>query len=75
MTPEGAFIKNGISGCDTTSKIGTKLQAFRAAIKQEYTVLKDFGITPLDENMYVFVEYFLLECMSRADGNPVCGNV
>ena len=41
------------TGCDTTSKIGTNLQVFKAAQK------------PLNEDMFKAAETFLLGCMSR----------
>ena len=37
---------HALSGCDPTCKIGTKLQAFKAAKKTEHHSLKDFGIRP-----------------------------
>ena len=37
-----------LSGCDTTSKVGTKLQAFKAAHKPEYELLNMFGISELN---------------------------
>ena len=57
---------HALSGCDTTSKIGIKLQAYRAAQKDEYRVLVGFGISDLDEDMSKVAEHFLLDCMSRS---------
>ena len=56
---------HALSGCDTTSKVGTKLQAFRAAQKPEHHPLIEFGIAPLTEDMSIAAERFLLDCMSR----------
>ena len=40
-----------LTGCDTTSKAGTKLQLSKAAHKPEYASLNKFGISELDECM------------------------
>ena len=40
-----------LTGCDTTSKVGTKLQLSNAAHKPEYASLNKFGISELDECM------------------------
>ena len=56
---------HSLTGCDTTSKIGTKLQAFKAAQKPEHHILAEFGVRPLDEEMFNVVEHFLLDCMTR----------
>ena len=56
---------HALSDCDTTSKIGTKMQAFKAAFKSEYSASKDFGISPLENDTYIIAEHFLLECISR----------
>lgn len=55
-----------LTGCDTTSKLGTKLQAYQTAQKPEFAELNQFGIQPLDKKMYNLAERFLLECISRA---------
>ena len=60
-----------LSGCDTTSKVGTKLQAFKAAHKPEYELLNLFGISALDTQMYETAEHFLLECITRAETRAV----
>ena len=52
-----------LSGCDT-SKVETKLQAFKAAHKPEYELLNLFGISALDTQMYETAEHFLLECIT-----------
>ena len=56
---------HALSGCDTTSKVGTKLQAYRAAQKDEYRALEKFGVIELDDEMNRVAEHFLLDCMSR----------
>ena len=56
---------HALTGCDTTAKVGTKLQAFNAAKKQEHFKLAEFGLRSLDEEMIQSAETFLLDCMSR----------
>ena len=56
---------HALTGCDTTAKVGTKLQAFNAAKKEEHFTLAEFGIRPLDDEMVRSAEIFLLDCMSR----------
>ena len=58
---------HALSGCDTTSKVGTKQQAYKAALKPEYAGLNLFGIAPLDKKMYELAEHFLLECVTRSE--------
>ena len=62
---------HALSGCDTTSKVGTKLQAFKAAHKTEYASLDQFGLSHLDEQMYETAEHFLLECLTRQQNREV----
>ena len=40
-----------LTGCDTIAKVGTNLQAFNAAKKEEHFTLAEFGIRPLDDEM------------------------
>ena len=56
---------HALTGCDTTSKIGSKLQAFNAAQKSEHFHLEEFGKKQLDDEMFLSAEKFLLDCMSR----------
>ena len=56
---------HSLSGCDTTSKVGTKLQAFKAANKPEHEKLANFGTKKLDDDMLMSAEQFLLDSMSR----------
>ena len=44
---------HALSGCDTSSKVGTKVQAFKAAQKSEHRSFITFGIAPLDEDMFL----------------------
>ena len=56
---------HALTGCDTTAKVGTKLQAFSASKKAEHFQLRDFGVNPLDQDMVSSAECFLLDCMSK----------
>ena len=56
---------HALTGCDTTSKVGTMLQAFNAAHKSEHFVLAEFGNGVLNDNMVQSAERFLLDCMCR----------
>ena len=56
---------HALTGCDTTSKVGTKLQAFHAAHKSEHFILAEFGNGVLNDSMILSAERFLLDCMSR----------
>ena len=48
-----------LPGYDITSKVGTKLQAFKAAHKPEYALFNVFGISALNGRMYEIAEHFL----------------
>ena len=56
---------HALTGCDTTSKVGTKLQAFNAAHKSEHFILAEFGNGVLNDSMMLSAERFLLDCMSQ----------
>ena len=56
-----------LSGCDTTSKMGTKYRAFQIVSKPEYSCLKEFGHNNLDDLMYKTAEHYLIECISRTE--------
>ena len=62
---------HSLTACDTTSKIGTKLQSFKAAQKHEHHILAEFGARPRDEDMFNAVEHFLLDCMTRTANHSV----
>ena len=53
------------SGCDTTSKIGTKKAALRAAFDQGWELLKTFGNSPISDEMIMKAEKFLILCLSN----------
>ena len=56
---------HALPGCDTSSKVGTKLSALQIALKQGYDLLFDFGRTELSEKMISSAERFLVCCVSR----------
>ena len=60
-----------LTGCDTTSKVGTKLQAFKAAHKPEHASLNKFGISECAEFVYETAERFLLKCIMRSENRVV----
>ena len=62
---------HALSGCDTSSKVGMKVQACKAVQKSEHRSLITFGIAPLDEDMFPAAERFLLDCMSRTATHSV----
>ena len=55
---------HALTGCDTTSKVGTKLQAFHADHKSEDFILAELGNGVLNDSMILSAEKFLLDCMS-----------
>ena len=53
-----------LTGCDTTSKVGTKKKALSLLKSGKYTELKNFGSTELlDSNLTEIAESFLVKCM------------
>lgn len=54
---------HSLTGCDTTSKIGTKLAALRAAESCAEDLLFDFGKQPLNEDMEKRAEEFLVRTL------------
>ena len=62
---------HALSGCDTTSKIGTKLQAYSAANNPEHYCLKYFGLEALDDNLFKDAEKFLLQCLPQKESKNV----
>ena len=45
-----------LSGCNTTSQVDFKLQAFNAGYKSEHAVLVDFDVKTLDDDMFKSAE-------------------
>ena len=53
-----------LTGCDTTSKVGTKKKALSLLKSGKYTELKNFGATELlDSHLTKTAESFLVKCM------------
>ena len=55
---------HALTGCDTTPKVGSKLQAFHVAHKSEHFILAEFGNGVLNDSMILSAERFLLDCLS-----------
>jgi len=55
---------HALTGCDTTSKIGTKTSAFKTAEKYGYELIYSFGKSELTEQMINNAERFLVRCLS-----------
>ena len=58
---------HALSGCDTTSKVGTKKSALRAAEETGDEQLHSFGKLPLSDDMVSAAEKFLVDCVSASD--------
>ena len=52
-------------GCDTTSKVGTKLSALKSATNKNIPTLVTFGQASFDEDMKAMAEKFLVGCVSK----------
>ena len=57
---------DALTGCDTTSKVGSKASRLQVAIEEAQKMLFDFGRGELSENMIAMAEYFLTKCVSHA---------
>ena len=55
-----------LTGCDTTSKVGTKKKAFDVMKKGEHQQLQTFGLGVLDNTMLHVAEQFILKCMPKS---------
>ena len=55
-----------LTGCDTTSKVGTKKKALNVMTICEHQELKTFGLGQLDEAMYNAAEQFLFKCLPKS---------
>ena len=56
-----------LSGCDTTSKVGTKKSALQAAEETGDEQLHSCGKLPLSDDMVSAAEKFLVDCVSTSD--------
>ena len=57
---------HALTGCDTTSKVWTKVSALKAARKYGHELLCSFGKDNISEEMVVNAELFLLKCISSS---------
>ena len=55
---------HALTGCDTTSKVGTKLSALNAATKYGYDLLYSFGKTEINQEIILSAEKFLVHCVA-----------
>ena len=58
---------HALSGCDTTSKVGTKKSVLQAAEETGHEQLHSFGKLPLSDDMVSAVQKFLVDCVSTSD--------
>ena len=58
---------HALSGCDTTSKVGTKKSALQTAEETGHEQLHSFGKLPLLNGMVSAAEKFLVDCVSTSD--------
>ena len=58
---------HALSGCDTTSKVGTKTSALQATEETGHEQLESFGKLPLSDDMISASEKFLVDCLSSSD--------
>ena len=59
---------HALTGCDTTSKISTKLAALNVVRKEDnLTLIKDFDCPQLSESSIQMAETFLVKCLKKTD--------
>ena len=56
---------HALSGCDTTSKIGTKKSAFQTAEKSGEEYRKSIAKSPVTDDVISSAEKFLVDCLSN----------
>ena len=56
---------DALTGCDTTSKVGSKLSALQAASRCGYELLFSFGNSEISNEMILSAERFLVNCTAR----------
>ena len=56
---------HAFTGCDTTSKVGTKLSALQTAEKYGYELLSSFGTSDITDEMIKNAEKFLVRCIDH----------
>ena len=55
---------HALTGCDTTSKVGTKGKAVKEGIKNGYNLLYSFGKDEISNQMITDAEKFLVNCIT-----------
>ena len=63
-----------LTGCDTTSKVGTKLKALKTATS-DCDLLKTFGKDPINDQKIADAEQFLVKCISSSKCVHKCFDV
>ena len=58
---------HALTGCDTTSKVGTKAKAIKEGMKNGYDLLYTFGRDDINDEMISSAEKFLLNCITSHD--------
>ena len=56
-------MEHALTGCDVTSKVGTKKNAVKAAHKITHRGLLRFGFDGLNEEIIASAESFLIDCL------------
>ena len=56
---------HALTGCDTTSKVGTKARALKVGVLSGYKLLYSFGRDNIHEDMIYDAEKFLVKCISN----------
>ncbi|XP_057301782.1 uncharacterized protein LOC130636171 isoform X2 [Hydractinia symbiolongicarpus] len=56
---------HALTGCDTTSKIGTKTAALKVASGSCFGELSFFGVSTLNEELVDLAQHFMVHCISK----------
>ena len=56
---------HALTGCDSTSKFGTKGRAIKEGLKNGYSLLYSFGRDEMSNEMLADAEKFLINCISK----------
>ena len=61
---------HALSGCDTTSKVVSKLACLNKSVELDLSHISGFGKDPLDQEMMKNAEKFLLRCLNKQRDAP-----
>ena len=61
---------HALTGCDTTSKIGTKLPPTK--LLNSFSLIENFGKLPLNADMILKAEKFLVHCLLKSSEKKIC---